>query len=133
MANVCYGCSYLTERGNEWEPYGEKKEFCAYSNKFITKDMSCQKEEDEAREAQKDYIRQKTKASCHSSLNPLFLVIKEKNKAMPNFIRMNTVNEIYDNSENNAVNIIQQNEDSITIENVEYIRTMFASEIDINF
>lgn len=132
MANICYDCPYSTERALTLEPY-KKKLFCAYSKKFITKDMSCQKEEDEAREAQKEYIQQKTKASCHSSLNPLFLVIKEKNKAMPNFIRMNTVNEIYENSENNAVDIIQQNEDSITIENVEYIRTMFASEIDINF
>lgn len=131
MANTCYGCSYLTKREKEWDPY-KKEEFCNYSNKFITEDVFCQKKEEE-REAQKDYIRQKTKASCHSSLNPLFLVIKEKNKAMPNFIRMNTVNEIYENSENNAVDIILQNDDSITIENVEYIRTIFASEIDINF
>ena len=132
MANVCYGCSYLTERVNKWAS-NERKEFCAYSNKFITKDMSCQKQEDEAREAQKDYIRQKTKASCHSSLNPLFLVIKEKNKVLPTFVRMNIVNKIYENGENNNMAIIFQNGEGISIKNVEYIRTIFASEIDINF
>lgn len=131
MANICYGCSYLTKRGNEWEPY-KKKEFCNYSNKFITEDIFCQKKEEE-REAQKDYIRQKTKASCYSLLNPLFLVIKEKNKVLPTFVRMNIVNKIYENGENNNMAIIFQNGEGMAIKNVEYIRTMFASEIDINF